>query len=429
MVASRPRSAPSSGLFAPGTFRTAGTALGAYLGGPAGASFGGAAGDILSRIVGSGEYKLEGNTIAKGQAVPSFSKDGDGIRVCHREYFSDCAGWNSGMFAWGFGTISQQAISINPANNKMFPWLSGLAVQFEEWEPNGIVVQYRPTSAAYNGSNQQLGVVMLATQYNLNDVAFANKVQVDSYEYSSSTVPYEGMMHGIECSAKNSVMRSYFCWPSIGGGTPTGTTPVATASMYDIGKLSAFTSGVNGTPVLGEFWVSYDITFRKPRITTSPITSAIHLAETPAASCTATNRLGTTIGTNVKMNNLSSAEVSVPSTNTLIFSKIGSYRIHASWYTANNNIAASPVFTYGSNFTELSHLLNGRNPQLQAFNAAGAIAFITAIVQVTANGSGAANTLTITGLTGMTGGECDFFISQHVPDYTGVLTSLSLNIY
>lgn len=77
--------------------------------------------------------------------------------------------------------LSFGGASINPANRELFPWLSSIAGQFEEWVPHSIKFRFKTTSTdlAGAGTNPALGTVIMATDYNPYNALFASKQQME----------------------------------------------------------------------------------------------------------------------------------------------------------------------------------------------------------------------------------------------------------
>lgn len=218
------------------------------------ADAGAKAGGALASLFGFGDYSIKGNSLMAalpaGNAVPVFSKDGRrGVRVTEREYIGDVISGSAGLF-------TNSVYVLNPASPATFPWLSGIATQFDQWEPHGIVFEFKSTSADY-ATNQALGTVIMAADYNVYDQPYANKVLMENADYSASVKPSENLMHGIECDPSERPIETLFM------STPT------TGDMR-FSRLGTFQLATAGCPLanttLGELWVSYDITFYKKQI-------------------------------------------------------------------------------------------------------------------------------------------------------------------
>jgi hypothetical protein len=207
---------------------------------------------MSSFIRGSGSYHVGRNSLIHGGAVPSFRTVGDGVRLCHREYLGDVS---------GSIPFDITAYAINPGNPLCFPWLSSLAGSFEEYRFEGLVFEYRSSSGAIASTAPTLGNVILATQYNVLEPVFTTKQQMDAYEYSTSLVPSATGLHAVECAGALTPVSTLY--------VRTGAVPAAAdARLYDLGIFSIASQGQQGTYQVGELWVSYDIVFRKPLIST-----------------------------------------------------------------------------------------------------------------------------------------------------------------
>ena len=237
--------------------------IGQALGGAAGGLIGnrGAGmqlGRQVERMLGFGDYTIKSNSLFKkdeaGQSiVPQFSNQGRTITVRVREFIGDVKA--GATLSGGATTFDVKRFRINPTDPATFPWLSIVGTQFDQWEPNGIVFEFRSTSSEYNGTNQSLGSVILATQYDVADDPFVDKPTMEASDYANSVKPSECAMHGIECSPKERPTEVLYC-----GAAPTG----YDSRLYDLGYLSIATQGCSAANVtLGELWVSYDISFYK----------------------------------------------------------------------------------------------------------------------------------------------------------------------
>lgn len=387
-----------------GTFSTVGGVLGSYFG-PTGSTVGAAAGDLVSKITGFGTYNVSKNSILEGNAVSTFVTTGDGCEICHREYLQDISGTT------GFSITSQP---INPCNPVLFPWLSQIALLFDTYELLGLVFEYRPASGSYAGVNNSaaLGIVGLSTQYNVFDAVFVNKQQAESYEFSTSTVPFQPTMHPIECDPKTKRMQNMLTWQTLNGPQNAPTLGYSVSNLpdlaeYNYGNFSYFTQGMASAYVVGELWITYHVKFRKPRLNTNiGGASAVHMVGTPAH--TATN--GSPFGTSGIVQRTSNSSIVASNTaQAFVMATPGYYYMSGIWSTGNNNITGDAQWTFGANFT------NGANIILENSTASnqvhsGANAQLAVYFIVTAAGTGAANTITWVGPPGGTGMSADVFI-------------------
>jgi len=241
----------------------AGGALGGYFGNPA---FGASIGRGASKLLGFGDYEIQSNSLMPGldssssPPVPLFGKNGRrAVRVQEREYLGDIF---SGALVNGSSVFNVTSYPINPAQFSTFPWLNVLAANFEQWEPLGMVFEFRSNSSSYNGTSQALGSVIIGTDYDPIAPLATTKVTLENMDYSDSCKASDNMMHGIECAPLERGDRLLLC--------RAGPVPSTTDNLrfYDLGNLQVATQGCSTAGVnLGELWVTYDIAFYKKQLT------------------------------------------------------------------------------------------------------------------------------------------------------------------
>jgi hypothetical protein len=386
-----------------GLFSALGGMGGGYLGGPVGSALGAKAGDLLAKITGFGAYQVSNNTLVNGNSVPSFRLSTDGVEISHREYIQDVLGTisfaNSGL---------QGLFPINPGQRSTFPWLSTLAQNFEEYEMLGLIFEYRPSSgSAVSAASAALGVVIYATDYNVLAPAFTNKQQMESYEFSCSTVPFEGMLHPVECKKQSNALDTLYVRS---GAVPMG----ADQRMYDLGLFQVATVGMQSAYTVGELWVSYHVRLKRPRINpTKTLGDFSHISESANLSATAAAPLGT--GGGVIRSSSTLAGVVIVSDSVFQISNPGKYYFSSTFHTLSTDIGAFPTFTLGANiiassvggdlgFVDDSVVLVG------ALDSSASIVLYNIILTVTAAGVGSDNRVTIGGLTGMTTASADLWL-------------------
>lgn len=198
-----------------------------------------------------------------GNSVPLIRNSKTGVIIRHKEYIGDIH--PSAVFQ------NQLASAINPGNFNLFPWLSGIANKFEEYEFRGLIFKYKTMSSdtvLATGANTSLGTVMMGTEYDVLDAPFASKVELLNHQYSSSCKPSENMTHPIECARGKNVathlfVRDYTALPDL--------TQLGDPRLYDLGRFQVATQGMQPglTPsqnTLGEIWVSYEVQFWLPKL-------------------------------------------------------------------------------------------------------------------------------------------------------------------
>lgn len=216
---------------------------------------------LLKRASGRGAYAVN-NLIMDGGAtassiVPAFNpSDVHEIVYSNREYVRD-------IFAPASNTtFAVQSWPLNPGLADSFPWLSQMAINFEEYEIIQLAYTYKSTVADFASASGQVGQVVMATQYNPNSDSFADKEEMMLYEGGMSCKTTESLIHGIEADPKkNAGAASKYVRA---GALP----PTEDLKNYDLGKTSLAVLNAPSSYAgqqLGELWVSYTVKLRKPK--------------------------------------------------------------------------------------------------------------------------------------------------------------------
>lgn len=238
-----------------------GAGLGAGLLGPGGAGIGAALGGgvatLLDWMTGKGDYNLNNNSIIEGGMSPPQIinvHENHGIIVRHREYLGD-------INATTAFTIQQ--FPINPGQSTTFPWLAQIAGSYEEYRMRGLVFEFKSLSsdAVLSASTSSaLGSVVMATQYNPNNPAFANKQQMENYEFANSSKPSCSFMHPVECDPKQTILDGKLFVRTT--ALPAG----EDLRLSDLGNFSIATVGMQAASgVCGELWCTYEVEFWKAK--------------------------------------------------------------------------------------------------------------------------------------------------------------------
>lgn len=293
-----------------------GAALGARAGQPvlgamAGRTAGGFLGNGLSRILGFGDYRVQSNSIYKesmaiapGESVPSFGMIGQETRVRHREYIQDIV---VPATPTAFTNI---AFTINAGNAATFPWLAALAANYQQYKVNGMVFEFKTLSSDITAGGA-LGAVILATNYDVTEDAFADKLHMENSQYAVSAKPSQSQIHTIECDPKLTQSKLLYVRDE------SSATSGLDARMSDLGKFQIATTGLPGSAgaVVGELWVSYDVSLYKPEIAAA---SVPYPEGTVAVSGSKTNLFGSAAVTGTAF---------TVDTNTATFPTVGSYMV------------------------------------------------------------------------------------------------------
>lgn len=293
-----------------GLFKDAGNFLGG-LWSPSLGNVMGTAGDWLGKIAGFGDYKqminpkiaqsMQYNSlldIGKNDPPAFVATPSAGVRVRHREYIQDIVS-NTATFT------NQVQLNINPGLFSSFPWLSGVANNFQQYKIHGLIFEFVTTSGnSVASTNTTLGEVMMAINYNSGDANYSTKQQMLNDEFAVSIIPSCNGICAAECDPRQTTIDKLYVRSS---AVPSG----QDIRLYD---LALFQLAVGGNPasgnVLGELYMSYDIEFFKTTLPQSDYSVASHLHLTGVSS---TAFLGTAFTTN-----LNTMVVSVTGTGTIL---------------------------------------------------------------------------------------------------------------
>jgi hypothetical protein len=221
----------------------------------------------LASVFGLGEYNIQKNSlmgeIDMGTSPPRVmnTSRGEATIFHHREYI--------GELVSGYGSPTQYNITsynINPGNPLLFPFLAGIAANFQEWEARGIIVELKTETSDVVATGGFLGSMFCAVDYDSLDIAPSNKIQLENYEYAASVKPSCSLIMPVECKRRNDVLTHLY---TAYNGNYNG----GDQRLYDLGVLHIGTQGLpaTNTPV-AEIWISYEIALYKPKISTYGLT-------------------------------------------------------------------------------------------------------------------------------------------------------------
>lgn len=212
-------------------------------------------------VGGRGAYNVKSNSllmIPEGQGPPSIINVAGQTVIRHREYLGDMTCPTGAPSP--FNIFFQQV--INPGNPTMFPWLSQITPNWQEWEALGMIFEMKTMSSDYT-ANTSLGTVFAATDYNTLAAAPVNKQQLENMEFSQSCKSSCSILMPIECNPRLNVAQHLYIAPNLdyNGGDP---------QLYNLGQVFMGSQGLpNSGGVVGtiaELWVSYEIVLYKPKI-------------------------------------------------------------------------------------------------------------------------------------------------------------------
>jgi hypothetical protein len=261
--------------------RGVGAIAGYAYGGASGARQGWSTGGKVSKAIGWGDYSF--NQITSGPAdmnphqtihhVSSSHKDLSGdILYSNTEFVRNIyvTGPTSGA---GTSSFQLESLPLNPALQATFPFLSQIAQNFELYEFQGLMFQYKPTSGNYGNSNSNaLGKVVMTTNYDPDAANFANTIVMENYDYACSTLPSSGCVHGIECKPSQRSVNQMYTRTGSGGKDLVFT---------DIGNFQIATEGIpfgaaNQEALIGELWVTYTVKLSRAKMEQSTGNTILH---------------------------------------------------------------------------------------------------------------------------------------------------------
>lgn len=206
--------------------------------------------------------------------------DQQSVRIAHKEYLGEVVA-SSAFTVLG-------SYELNPGNRQTFPWLSGIASQFQEYSFKGIVFHYIPSSgSAIASTNNALGTVMMQTTYRSSDSAPTSKVEMLNEYWSCETIPSEPLAHPIECNPKENPFNVQYVRTK---AVPSGDSKL----LYDLGMTHLAVSGQQGTNVIGDLWITYDVELKKPIVTSNVTTDVLSAYIVGGGTIDFTNYFGTT---------------------------------------------------------------------------------------------------------------------------------------
>ncbi len=236
--------------------KEAGVVVGTMVGGPKGAVVGGILGSKLSRVIGSGDYVASGdlgtvtNSLfrAPAQVTSTFSKGGS-VRVRHREFIKNVVSDGT--------SFKNDSIFVQPGLYESFPYLAGVASNYNEYKLHGLCYEYVSTSSQYS-SAVAMGSVVLAANYLVGEKAYASKSAMENSEGAISSKPSNNIIFGLECAASHAPYNRYFVRTGDTGSIPQTLEDFA---RFQIALCNLPTATYPTGTVVGELWVTYDIEF------------------------------------------------------------------------------------------------------------------------------------------------------------------------
>jgi len=187
--------------------------------------------------------------------VPMFAsapgEDG-ALAITHKEYIQDITG--SSLFV-------NNGYPINPGDPALFPWLSQIAANYDEYEFHGLIFHYRTVTTDLSTTSSQLGTVMMAVNYNAGAPLFKSKQEMLTYVGAKDVKISQDLAFGVECDPKQNGLGPIL-YVAINGSIPPGEDP----KTYCLGQFQIATNQTVTNGQIGELWVTYKVVLRKPKL-------------------------------------------------------------------------------------------------------------------------------------------------------------------
>jgi len=283
---------------------------------------------------------------------------------------------------------------LNAANSVTFPWMGSIAPKFEYYRFKKLGLKFVSTSAdAVGSTNTALGSVLINTNYDVLDPAFASQIEMEAYgggKMCSEACPDKSQFHAIEpLGLKGGVAGGWrYCLPSI-ATTAAGQPYPASSSAhdYDIGLLQIASSGVQAASVAGRIYLCYQVEFANPKLAAgAPVGGFTHWSATSGA--TATNLTNMQVQTGNTLSGITMAA----STITFPAGQAGNYLV----LMALQGSTSASAFAYSSATGGVSQM----SPSLFTSVTRNALGQITSLAGTTTNAAVCVIAVTITGAGG-----------------------------
>jgi hypothetical protein len=206
----------------------------------------------------TGEYNVKTNSIIHGggNGSPAMLNTGtNSTRLVHKEYIGEVM---TGPVA---GELNITEFIINPGNVQSFPWGSGVANQYDQWRPNGIIITFQSSATTAVNTGVSLGTVIMASDYDVFDRTPDNAQELLNMAMSQQAKTSESQMHGIECDISER-QRMLFYTQSYGTGTNETSRDYSLCKFY----VATFGGGLDPNMSVGSLHIHYDIELTKPQM-------------------------------------------------------------------------------------------------------------------------------------------------------------------
>jgi len=222
------------------------------------------------KVTGTGAYHVKRNSLMPSidmtGTVPRVSnqQNSEAFVVSHREFLKDVT---SGVFEVGSTDSTEFTVeswSLNPANTALFPWLSSIAGNFQEYQLRGCLVEYKTTCSDLS-TTLNLGSVIMTADYNVLADGPVNKQLMENMENAGSCKPSMSLIMPIEYAKSLTSVSTHLYVGPIDAAD-------GDLRLYDLCKIYFASMGIPRERVkIGEFWVTYEVAFYKPKLLMFPV--------------------------------------------------------------------------------------------------------------------------------------------------------------
>lgn len=193
---------------------------------------------------GSGDYRVNVNSLINGAGGGKT----ESVRIRQSEYIGPLNGTTA-------FTVANNYL-LNPGNSKIWPWLTNIARNYEEWIPHGILFSFKSSCSNQVSTAANLGNIIVATDYDVYDNPPASKISMLQMAYSNESVITEDLIHGVECDPRRNVFGRFYILHD-------NDVVEGSEREYHLGNVTIATTDNPTTAQIGDLWVHYDITLCK----------------------------------------------------------------------------------------------------------------------------------------------------------------------
>jgi len=178
---------------------------------------------------------------------PAYRTGRDSIVVTHREYIEDLT---SPANTYWTAVITP----VNPGLASTFPWLAGVANNYEEYRFRRLRVHYVPAC-----STALPGETAWSFDYDAADSAPASKQEQLSFEGAMVNPPWSGVTMDLRAPGQA-------IWRFVRNGNLASNLDIKT---YDVANLCLAYNGITASTLVGALWLEYEVELRKVHFNTA----------------------------------------------------------------------------------------------------------------------------------------------------------------